>query len=391
MRCRAETASCMPLRTAVGARPLHRQPARLLGGGGLQEQRQQQAWQRRQQPPAAAANDTASGAPEPAAATEPTVPANTFQGLKVAFYIALWYAFNIVFNLLNKSTLNLFPAPWFLATFQLAASAIFMGVLWLTRLQPLPQISKRMLVALLPVALFHTVGHMAVSFAHVVKAAEPVLSVVLAQAILGETYPYYVWLSLLPIIAGTSLSAMKEVSFAWGGFNNAMISNVGMVLRNIYSKKSLGDFKARAWRRRRRRLIDGINLFALLSIISFFYCLPCAWVLEGAKWPALWEAGVAAAGGAAPFWKLLAAGGASYMVLDQGISPVTFSVGNTMKRIAVVLSSVLFFRNPVSALNWVGSMVAMLGTGLYSLAKQRATEEARVAAAAAKAAGAAAQ
>lgn len=387
----------MPLRTAVGARPLHRQPARLLGGGGLQEQRQQQAWQRRQQPPAAAANDTASGAPEPAAATEPTVPANTFQGLKVAFYIALWYAFNIVFNLLNKSTLNLFPAPWFLATFQLAASAIFMGVLWLTRLQPLPQISKRMLVALLPVALFHTVGHvsacvsfsqMAVSFAHVVKAAEPVLSVVLAQAILGETYPYYVWLSLLPIIAGTSLSAMKEVSFAWGGFNNAMISNVGMVLRNIYSKKSLGDFK-----------IDGINLFALLSIISFFYCLPCAWVLEGAKWPALWEAGVAAAGGAAPFWKLLAAGGvfyhlynqASYMVLDQGISPVTFSVGNTMKRIAVVLSSVLFFRNPVSALNWVGSMVAMLGTGLYSLAKQRATEEARVAAAAAKAAGAAAQ
>ena len=39
---------------------------------------------------------------------------------------------------------------------------------------------------------------------------------------------------------------------------------------------------------------------------------------------------------------------ASYMVLDQNISPVTFSVGNTMKRVAVVVSSVLFFRNPVS-------------------------------------------
>jgi hypothetical protein len=35
---------------------------------------------------------------------------------------------------------------------------------------------------------------------------------------------------------------------------------------------------------------------------------------------------------------------ASYMVLDQGISPVTFSVGNTMKRVAVVVSSVMFFR-----------------------------------------------
>lgn len=39
---------------------------------------------------------------------------------------------------------------------------------------------------------------------------------------------------------------------------------------------------------------------------------------------------------------------ASYMVLDQNISPVTFSVGNTMKRVAVVVSSVLFFKNPVS-------------------------------------------
>ena len=36
------------------------------------------------------------------------------------------------------------------------------------------------------------------------------------------------------------------MSFAWSGFNNAMISNVGMVLRNIYSKKFLGELKV--WR-----------------------------------------------------------------------------------------------------------------------------------------------
>lgn len=30
---------------------------------------------------------------------------------------------------------------------------------------------------------------------------------------------------------------------------------------------------------------------------------------------------------------------ASYMVLNQGVSPVTFSVGNTMKRVAVVVSN----------------------------------------------------
>lgn len=67
---------------------------------------------------------------------------------------------------------------------------------------------------------------------------------------------------------------------------------------------------------------------------------------------------------------------ASYMVLDAGVSPVTFSVGNTMKRVAVVVSSVMFFRNPVSAMNWVGSAVAIIGTYLYSLATDKAKTEA---------------
>lgn len=41
-----------------------------------------------------------------------------------------------------------------------------------------------------------------------------------------------------------------QVSFAWSGFNNAMISNVGMVLRNIYSKKFLGQLKVgKVWGR----------------------------------------------------------------------------------------------------------------------------------------------
>jgi solute carrier family 35 protein E1 len=59
----------------------------------------------------------------------------------------------------------------------------------------------------------------------------------------------------------------------------------------------------------------------------------------------------------------------------QGVTPVTFSVGNTMKRVVVILSAVLFFRNPVSPLNWVGSAVAILGTYLYSIAMDRYNDE----------------
>lgn len=43
------------------------------------------------------------------------------------------YAFNIVFNIVNKSTLNVFPCPWFLSTLQLGCGVIIMGVLWGTK------------------------------------------------------------------------------------------------------------------------------------------------------------------------------------------------------------------------------------------------------------------
>lgn len=298
-------------------------------------------------------------------------------GWKIPAYVLLWYAFNIIFNIVNKSTLNIFPCPWLISTLQLAASGLFMVGLWTLRLQPVPKPSRGFLLALLPVAFFHTVGHvsacvsfsqMAVSFAHIVKSAEPVFSVALSGPLLGQTYPLYVWASLLPIVLGCSLSAMKELSFSWPGFNNAMISNLGMVLRNIYSKKSLVDYKE----------IDGINLFGMISIVSLFICAPAAFVVEGAMWGAAAQAAVDQVGGMALYQSLAVSGlfyhlynQASYMVLDQGITPVTFSVANTMKRVAVVVSAVLFFRNPVSPLNWLGSGIAILGTYLYSLASDK--------------------
>ncbi|DBA85788.1 hypothetical protein WJX77_003154 [Trebouxia sp. C0004] len=306
---------------------------------------------------------------------------------RLVLYIVAWYGANIIFNIANKKSLTAFPCPWFISTLQLGVSGLFMCFLWITKLHPVPKVDNKFFKALLVVAAFHTVGHvaactsfgqMAVSFAHIVKSAEPVFSVALAGPILKETYPYYVWLSLVPIVAGCGLSAMKEVSFAWNGFNNAMLSNVGMVLRNIYSKKALGDYKH----------IDGINLFGLISIASLLYCAPLAILMEGSLWSSAYNTALTNVGKNELFKQMAVAGifyhlynQFSYMVLNQGVSPVTFSVGNTMKRVAVVVSSVLFFRNPVALLNWIGSGVAIFGTFLYSLAKDKAANEAKAASA----------
>ncbi|KAI3418636.1 TPT domain-containing protein [Psidium guajava] len=293
--------------------------------------------------------------------------------LQLAVVFGLWYFHNIVFNIYNKKALNVFPFPWFLATFQLFVGSVWMLVLWSLKLQPCPKFSKPFIVALLGPALFHTVGHIsacvsfskvAVSFTHVIKSAEPVFTVVFSS-FLGDSYPLAVWLSILPIVFGCSLAAVTEVSFNFGGLWGAMISNVGFVLRNIYSKKSLQSFKE----------VNGLNLYGWISIISLFYLFPVAVFVEGSQWVQGYHKAIEAVGKSYTFyfWVMLSGvfyhlyNQSSYQALDD-ISPLTFSVGNTMKRVVVIVSTVLVFRNPVRPLNALGSAIAIFGTFLYSQA-----------------------
>lgn len=66
----------------------------------------------------------------------------------------------------------------------------------------------------------------------------------------------------------------------------------------------------------------------------------------------------------------------SYQALTQ-ITPVTFSVGNSLKRIAVIIASVIYFQNPVAPLNAAGSALALLGAFLYTQARDAQTKKAK--------------
>jgi len=285
----------------------------------------------------------------------------------------LWYFQNIVFNIYNKKVLNIFPFPWLLASFQLFVGSVWMFFLWSFKLQPCPKISKPFIIALLGPALFHTIGHIsacvsfskvAVSFTHVIKSSEPVFSVIFST-ILGDKYPLSVWLSILPIVLGCSLAAVTEVSFNLQGLWGALISNVGFVLRNIYSKKSLQSFKE----------VDGLNLYGWISIISLIYLFPGAVFVEGSQWVQGYDKAIEAIGNPMTFYLWVMLSGvfyhlynqSSYQALDE-ISPLTFSVGNTMKRVVVIVATVLVFRNPVRPLNALGSAIAIFGSFLYSQA-----------------------
>ncbi|KAK8951195.1 hypothetical protein KSP39_PZI004139 [Platanthera zijinensis] len=296
------------------------------------------------------------------------------QKVKIGIYFATWWALNVVFNIYNKKVLNTFPYPWLTSTLSLACGSLMMLISWATRIAEAPKTDLDFWKTLFPVAVAHTIGHVAatvsmskvaVSFTHIIKSGEPAFSVLVSRFLLGETFPPAVYLSLLPIIGGCALAAVTELNFNMIGFMGAMISNLAFVFRNIFSKRGM-----------KGKSVSGMNYYACLSIMSLIILTPFAIAVEGPQlWAAGWQTALLQVGPQFVWW--VAAQSVfyhlynqfSYMSLDE-ISPLTFSIGNTMKRISVIVSSIIIFHTPIQPINALGAAIAVLGTFLYSQAKQ---------------------
>ncbi|XP_008812143.2 glucose-6-phosphate/phosphate translocator 2, chloroplastic-like [Phoenix dactylifera] len=296
------------------------------------------------------------------------------QKLKIGIYFATWWALNVVFNIYNKKVLNVFPYPWLTSTLSLAAGSLIMLISWASRVAEAPKIDPEFVKALAPVAVAHTIGHVAatvsmskvaVSFTHIIKSGEPAFSVLVSRFLLGERFPVPVYMSLVPIIGGCALAAVTELNFNMTGFMGAMISNLAFVFRNIFSKRGM-----------KGKSVSGMNYYACLSILSLLILTPFAIAVEGPQmWAAGWQMAISQIGPHFVWWVAAQSifyhlyNQVSYMSLDE-ISPLTFSVGNTMKRISVIVSSIIIFHTPIQPINALGAAIAIFGTFFYSQAKQ---------------------
>lgn len=177
----------------------------------------------------------------------------------------------------------------------------------------------------------HTVAHVtavlslgagAVSFTHIVKAAEPVFTAGFSAALLGQTFAAPVYLSLVPIIAGVSLASLKELSFSWVAFGNAMGSNTASALRGILGKKQMGKPVGEN--------MTPANLYAVLTVLAFCFLSPVALLVEGRKAKPAWDAAIAAGATAKGLSSTIMLSGLFYYLYNEvaflaldSVNPVT--------------------------------------------------------------------
>jgi solute carrier family 35 protein E1 len=300
--------------------------------------------------------------------------------LEIGAYFGLWYALNIGYNVYNKKALNAVPLPWTLATIQLFAGLPCVFVLWGLGARKKPKLSFENVKTLTPSALCHLGTHVgavlslgagAVSFTHIVKASEPVVSAIMSALFLKQIMPVPVYLSLLPVIGGVGLASLKELSFTWLAFGTAMLSNVASAGRGILSKGLMGQDIGEN--------LDASNLYAVLTMIAFAFLLPASLCIES---PELVSSSIAAAveKGTTKMvlaWYTVLSGlfyyfynEVAFLALSK-VAPVTHAVGNTIKRVVIILATVVIFGNKLTPLGAAGSGIAIMGTLLYSLVKNK--------------------
>lgn len=295
--------------------------------------------------------------------------------LVLGLLFGLWYVFNIYFNIYNKQVLKVYQFPVTVSLVQFAVGTVLVLLMWGLNLYKKPKVSGAQLLAILPLALVHTLGNLftnmslgkvAVSFTHTIKAMEPFFSVVLSAMFLGELPTPWVVASLVPIVGGVALASVTEASFNWAGFWSAMASNLSNQSRNVLSKKVMIN---------KEEAIDNITLFSIITVMSFLLVAPVTLFMEGVKFtPAYIQS--AGLNVQQIYTRSLVAAlcfhayqQVSYMILAR-VSPVTHSVGNCVKRVVVIVSSVIFFRTPVTLINSLGTGVALAGVFLYSRVKR---------------------
>jgi len=311
-------------------------------------------------------------------AGEIKVPMSVFNTVKLGLCFFTWFFLNVMYNITNKKCQNAFPMPWTMTFVSLFVGVPYIMLLWATGLRKAPKLDKGWWKVLMPIGAMHALGHAgavislgagAVSFAQTVKASEPVFTCLLSYLVLGTVFKWQVYATLLPIVGGVALASLKELSFTWKALYGAMTSNIAFASRAVLSKatmdKPVGENMGPA------------NLYGMLTIIATVLTLPFWAYFEGPNFLAAWKASTAVVGGgwlarqmALDGFYYYAYNEVAFFTLNQ-VAPVTHSIANTFKRVAIILATVLVFGNKLTPIGAAGSAIAVAGTLFYSLAKQK--------------------
>ncbi|KAF2397140.1 TPT-domain-containing protein [Trichodelitschia bisporula] len=333
---------------------------------------------------------------------------------KLVMLCVMWYLFSMLANTSAGEILDTHHLPITLTVIQFAFvcfHCIFLG--WLASRFPflkeqIPALrngirrpDRDIIRTTLPLTGFMIGGHILtsdamsripVSMVHTIKGLSPLFTVMAYRLIFRVHYSPETYLSLVPLTAGVMMACSTHFSSNFLGLASAFASAILFVTQNIMSKKLFNEAAiAEQEGPQRTRKPDKLNLLCYSSGLALIFTSPLWLWSEGFAVinTFLNEASIDAAGnhishhhgrlfagyffnGTFHFAQSLVA-----FTLLSLVSPVTYSVASLLKRVFVIVCSILWFGNKVSGIQGVGICLTFLGLYLYDRTNDAAKTERR--------------
>lgn len=310
--------------------------------------------------------------------------------VKILLLCLAWYTTSIISNTLNKKILTEMSVPVFLSMNQFLLTSVF-GMIFMAighRItDDLPPglvseegliISKDIFYTTLPMGFFQLFGHIfshkatsliPVSFVHTIKALSPLLTIMIYRTVFNRNYSRQTYIALIPLVSGVVLTCIREIESNLNGIFFAFISCLTFVLQNIYSKKILTYNSPDEDEKTKPQNYDKLNILVYCSSLAFVFTFPI-WVFHEDKTPissmTLKLCLFIAFNGFSHFSQNLIA----FQILGL-INPISYSIASLIKRVFVILFSILYFRQNISSIQFFGILLTFYGLYLYDRTKHK--------------------
>ncbi|KAG7342156.1 triose-phosphate transporter family protein [Nitzschia inconspicua] len=218
-------------------------------------------------------------------ATDGFIPqTTTFTWKNLIPWLVIWYASSVCYGLMTKNLLREAYYPWSVATFQMLFGLLFQLPLWYLNLEKCPELTWQDIKALIPLAFCQLGVHVGATIAtgldeglpiaHVVKALEPIVTLVIDYKVLKRAIPLDVLLGLIPLSAGLMLPHWTTHKFNPEAIIAATFVVACSSARVVLSHKILVEQKV-------GKNLHAKNLFAVLSITTALILIPITLQCDG--------------------------------------------------------------------------------------------------------------
>ncbi|KAF9988527.1 suppressor of loss of ypt1 [Modicella reniformis] len=350
---------------------------------------------------------------------------SVLQALRLPMICLSWYLSSAVTNNIGKQIMNQFQYPvtltfvqfWFVSAFCLLSGMIF-------HTTKIRSPTRGIIEMTAPLVGFQVVGHVFSSVAisrvplsvvHTVKALTPLFTVLFYRVVLGTTYSRAVYLSLVPLTAGVMLACRMSLEFNnLVGLSCALLSTLVFVMQNVFTKKILSSSKSKHGQHDEGGMnglgnkesisggvdpidqvlghsssthsapqkLDKISILFYSATLAAVCMIPMWLYAEG--WTLMFsEDPLGRASGSTGTWGVI-----SWLLFLNGVShffqnflafsvlaltsPVTYSIASLIKRIVVIVASIMYFHQTLGVTQWTGVCMTFWGLWMYNAAKNAA-------------------